>query len=297
MGAQLEQYFTSKLCYQHDEVLESFVVSIKQKHPQAVTGVVFYGSCMRTHEYKDGMLDFYVIVDRYTHAYKSYWYRLANVLMPPNVFYLQIDVAGKTYHAKYAVMSQTSLMRRVRQDFHCYFWARFTQPMAYIFSRDKEFMSWFVKVQCVAAEKFYHSVTPSLKNTLASRDFWIKGLQLTYAAELRAETQSRATLIYENDSEYYDAIYSYITPATNLSNTRLLFYQMQWKLRIVYGKLLSVIRLMKATTTFDGGVDYIAWKIERHTGEAIFISDKMRKYPWLYIWPVVFKLFKQGKIH
>ena len=53
---------------------------------------------------------------------------------------------------------------------------------------------------------------------------------------------------------------------------------------------------MKATTTFANGVDYIAWKIERHTGEQLVVSDKLRKYPLIFCWPLLFKFYKQGKI-
>ena len=32
---------------------------------------------------------------------------------------------------------------------------------------------------------------------------------------------------------------------------------------------LSVLRLLKALFTFEGGLDYIAWKLERHSGQRI----------------------------
>ena len=44
-----------------------------------------------------------------------------------------------------------------------------------------------------------------------------------------------------------------------------------WGLRRAQGKLLSIMRLIKALLTFEGGLDYIAWKLERHSGEEIII--------------------------
>ena len=128
-----------------------------------------------------------------------------------------------------------------------------------------------------------------------SQTFWREGLILTYKAELRTESNQRAMHLYEDNREFYDELFSL------LNNSEICFKKtnklnpIQWKIRILYGKLLSVLRLMKATTTFVGGVDYIAWKIERHTGEPVEVSAKMRKHPWLYSWPVIFKLYKQGK--
>ncbi len=40
-----------------------------------------------------------------------------------------------------------------------------------------------------------------------------------------------------------------------------------WPYRRFTGKLWSVARLLKAAFTFTGGADYIAWKIERHSGQ------------------------------
>ena len=41
---------------------------------------------------------------------------------------------------------------------------------------------------------------------------------------------------------------------------------MAWRFRRLVGKVLSILRLAKGVFTFDGGVDYILWKIERHSG-------------------------------
>src|SRR3546814_7520854 len=43
-----------------------------------------------------------------------------------------------------------------------------------------------------------------------------------------------------------------------------------WAMRRVQGELLSVLRLVKASATFSGGIEYLAWKISRseeHTSE------------------------------
>ena len=43
--------------------------------------------------------------------------------------------------------------------------------------------------------------------------------------------------------------------------------------------MLSVARLAKASATFAGGVDYIAWKINRHAGTDIQIKPWQRRWP------------------
>ena len=50
-------------------------------------------------------------------------------------------------------------------------------------------------------------------------------------------------------------------------------------LRRLAGKLLSALRLAKAAFTFQGGADYIVWKIERHSGKKIVLTDWQKRHP------------------
>ena len=68
----------------------------------------------------------------------------------------------------------------------------------------------------------------------------------------------------------------------------------QWQLRRVTGKALSVLRLVKALFTFEGGLDYIAWKLERHSGEEIVIPDKVRRAPLIHLWSFFWGLYRRG---
>ena len=38
---------------------------------------------------------------------------------------------------------------------------------------------------------------------------------------------------------------------------------------------------MKASFTFDGGLSYLVWKIERHSGVKVEITPFMRRHPRL----------------
>ena len=54
-----------------------------------------------------------------------------------------------------------------------------------------------------------------------------------------------------------------------------------WIVRKLQGKALSVARLLKASFTFDGGLPYLVWKIERHSGVEVEITPFMRRFPRL----------------
>ena len=298
MNESLYQHVYSSLQYQQDDVLDKFVEALKAEYKQSLLGVIFYGSCMRSREYQDAMLDFYVIVDEYQHAYSNRWYSIANKILPPNVFYLQVKLNEQVYRSKYAVVSQSGLSSAIK-SFHSYFWARFTQPLSYIYVANDDMKKWIAEVQCTAATTFVDSVKNNIEGDFSSEALWVNGLQLTYSAELRAETKQRASVIYNSQRDFYDGITaSLLTNQSNaFSSSKVKFLaSIKWKIREGLGKVLSVLRLMKATITFVNGVDYIAWKIERHTGEKVIVSDKLRKHPLIYCWPLLCKLYKQGKI-
>ena len=64
----------------------------------------------------------------------------------------------------------------------------------------------------------------------------------------------------------------------------------------VEGKALSVLRLAKASATFAGGVDYIAWKINRHAGTEIEIKPWQRRWPLLAAISLLPRLLRSGAV-
>ncbi len=48
-----------------------------------------------------------------------------------------------------------------------------------------------------------------------------------------------------------------------------------------FTKAVDLLRLAKASATFAGGLDYLAWKINRHAGTRIAIQ------PWQRRWPII----------
>ena len=70
--------------------------------------------------------------------------------------------------------------------------------------------------------------------------------------------------------------------------------RVQWWLRRVLGKILSVKRLFKAAFTFNEPLQYLLWKIERHSGHYIEPSPLQLKHPLLFSWPLLWKLYRLG---
>ena len=86
-------------------VVQLLSEAVRKRHGAAVQAVLFYGSCRRSGDDRGGMVDLYAIVDRYRAAYGSRGLSVLNWLLPPNVFYLEVEGEGRVVRCKYAVLS------------------------------------------------------------------------------------------------------------------------------------------------------------------------------------------------
>jgi hypothetical protein len=70
----------------------------------------------------------------------------------------------------------------------------------------------------------------------------------------------------------------------------------RWRAMQRKGKLLTIVRLAKASGTYAGGIDYLAWKINRHSGAGIEIKPWQRRWPLVAALTLLPKLFRRGAI-
>ena len=264
----------------------AMATAIAALHPGSARAVLFYGSCLREEQLDGLMLDFYLIVSDYRSAYDRRWLATANNLVPPNVFPFSYNGLS----AKYAVLSEADFHRlNGPETRNVSVWARFAQPSRLVWSADAE-----------AAERAVAAVARAAPTLLAAAerrddeaplDWWRRAFALTYSLELRAERTSRAASVVDADPDRYKRISGPAIAAIppNASGGR-------WARRRIEGKLLSVVRLAKAAFTFAGGIDYLAWKINRHAGTQISITPWQRRHPLLAALLLVPRLMRQGAV-
>ena len=294
--------------------LDLLVETLRDRHGDSITAVLFYGSCLRSGDLLDGIVDLYLIVDDYRSFYDSKLQAIANRLLAPNVFYLEIPAGARTLRTKYAVVSVADFQRGVSwRWFHSYIWARFAQPTAIAWCRDTASKKLMQAAQATAVRTFLNRVLPRLPAKGSVQTLWQRGFKMTYAAELRSETASRPAELVAASSDYFCAATRLTASALNYT---LLVYgkdedaryectvprlsrfasRFAWPARKIQGKLLSILRLLKALFTFDNGLDYIAWKLQRHSGTRIEIPEKVRRRPLIHVWGFLFQLYRRGLI-
>lgn len=268
--------------------------AILAAHGGAVKAILFYGSCRRADQ-PEGVLDFYVLVDDYRSYHPSLFRALMNRLLPPDVSFMRIGDLANAVAAKVTVISLDQFARRMRpQAIDTTLWARFTQPSSLIYAASET-----AKNQVLAAlEQAVRTACGwGLRHAPAAHEssmFWAQLFALTYAAELRVERGNRPQLIYENDPDYYDAIFNALE--LDLPNSLSGAIHGRWILRRYAGKILSILRLCKGAFTFEGGVDYLLWKVERHSGVALALSPWQRRHPILAAPWLLYHLYRRGAI-
>ncbi|MFM7275332.1 MAG: hypothetical protein ACKO4A_16030, partial [Gammaproteobacteria bacterium] len=113
------------------DALAALREALQARHGGAVRGLLFYGSCLRSGDLFEGLVDLHVIVADYRSAHRSTVAALGNRLLAPNVYYLQLPVGDRTVRCKYAVFSLDALRRGTsRRCFESYLWGRLAQPVA-----------------------------------------------------------------------------------------------------------------------------------------------------------------------
>ncbi len=269
MPATLAELVREELSRPVDPRVAAMAEAIARAHGEAARAVLFYGSCLRQEQLDGLMLDFYLIVSDYRAAYPSRWLAFANRHIPPNVFPFQHNGLA----AKYAVLSEVDFDRLCGLEARdVSVWARFAQPSRIVWARDETATAAAVASVARAAPTLLAYATP-----VAAGDPWHEGFTRTYGCELRAEPPGRAISIVDQEPDRYRAFAeAVVVPVIPRAEA-----ERAWRRFRRRGKWLSVARLAKATTTFSGGIDYIAWKINRHAGTRIEVK------PWQRRWPIL----------
>jgi hypothetical protein len=245
--------------------------------------VLFYGSNLRTGSL-DGVLDFYLLLPG--HQESAIW---------PRVSYHERGHEGLTLRAKVATMRLATFAKAASGELaDTTIWARFVQPSALIWAADEA-----TKAEVISAIASAAATAARLAAALGpvsgtAEDYWRALFRATYSAEFRVEKSGRENDILSVNADHFEGLLplaletagiapglegATLTPRQNpAERARILAW---WKRRRRLGKPLNLLRLVKASTTFEGAARYAAWKIERHTGMPVKLTPFRERYPLL----------------
>ncbi len=303
--SELKTLIAQELAQPVDGRVTAFAAAIAAQYGEASRAVLFYGSCLRSTELDGQMLDFYLIVSDYEAAYGKSWLVRANRRLPPNVFPAEHD--GLV--AKVAVLSESDFHKLNRIGASAVsVWARFAQPSRLVWRADEAAQAQAVEAIEGASITLFDMTFPMMNIDTKYNivDLWKRGFELTYGAELRAERKDRSGSVVDSDPERYarfgPAVLAAIAARDEVEDKKLKIVasrdavEKRWRQLRRNGKLLTLARLAKASATYAGGIDYLAWKINRHAGTDYVIKPWQRKWPILGALVMLPRLIAGGAI-
>lgn len=259
-----------------------------------VVAVLFYGSNLRTGAL-DGVLDYYVLAEGPRE--RGIW---------PRVSYHEWRHGGATLRAKVATMALATFAAAARGETRdTTIWARFVQPCALAWARDEAAageVAAAVASAAVTASRLAVALGPEQGT---AEDFWRALFRATYSAEFRVEKGGREGSILAADPEHYAALLPLALDAAGIACERhgerlrpRLAAAERARLRRLWsrlrrlGKPLNLLRLVRATRTFEGAARYAAWKVERHTGVPVPLTPWRERHPILAAPGVLWRVWR-----
>lgn len=284
----------------HDIRPEVIAFAERLAHQAGAEAVLFYGSNLRTGSL-DGVLDFYLLMPG--RQSERVW---------PRVAYHEWQSGDMTLRAKTAAMSLDMFKKACRgRTLDTTIWTRFVQPSALAWSRTartSDKVGAAIADAVLTATGLACALGPARGTPEA---YWRALFRATYKAELRVEKAGREDTILSANQDHFNGLLQLgwnaqgiafdqapkgeLIPEMTSGNRRR--WRNWWRQRRRLGKPLNLLRLAKATTTFEGAPHYAAWKIERHTGLRLEVTPFREKHPLLAAPGVLMALRRHKRWH
>jgi hypothetical protein len=287
--------------------------AIRERLGPAVAAVVFYGSCLRK-DTDEGVLDFYVVVDDYREALGSAALAGATSALPPSVFYVECPGENGTLRSKYALLSFEDFARGAAPGgYRTGIWARFCQPALAAWVRDEAARERLVEVCVQSILTATGTLAPLLDGPATPDAFWQQAFAETYEREMRPESEEKIRALYESDPERYDAVLRAALAEleargglgvrweggrfeVRMPDDERERLRRAWRGRRPLAKAVYVGQLLKTAFTFGDWLPYAAWKVERHTGRPVPYTERQRRHPLIFGWPILFRVLRDRQL-
>ncbi|MCH2488341.1 MAG: hypothetical protein MK010_11470 [Erythrobacter sp.] len=259
--------------------------------------VLFYGSNLRTGSL-EGVLDFYLLLPGPQR--ERIW---------PRVGYRERAIEGTMLRAKTATLSTGQFAQAAAgQSRDTTIWARFVQPSALIWAKDERVRADVVDAVASAARTAGRLAAALGPTEGPAEAYWRALFRETYAAEFRVEPPGREDSILAANAAHFDGLLplawrdgglafdrddDVLRPELSPERRRRILSW--WRRRKRLGKPLNILRLAKATATFDNAAAYGAWKLERHTGIALEVTPFRARHPLLAMPGAAWELWRERR--
>ncbi len=257
--------------------------------------------------------DLFVIVDDYDGFYRAVHGRLArrpaamlarlNRMLPPNVLH-GVSPQGE---AKLFVLSERDLETAVGPRPRDHFVrARLAQDVGVAAAVDDAAAGRAETLLRRTRERVVDWMRPFAPPSFDGAALARRMLEVSYASEIRPESPGRVREVFEAQRAFlepeYDAVarraaaegrllregddrFAYPRPAGALE-------RMAARAWLARSRARATLRWAKYVLTFENWLDYVAAKAERRTGLRLSLTERERRWPFLFLWPKFFRVMR-----
>jgi hypothetical protein len=250
-----------------------------------------------------------------------------NALLTPSQISLHLpDGGGGELHAKCSVIALRDLQRETGERRRDHFTiGRLFQPVEMLWVRDDGVREALLDTLASAAVNTLAWGRPSLPDRFDTDTYLRTLLRVSMGREVRPEpTGLRADTLHEAQRSEQLPVYRALLealaragalrevaggsgaadrskapgapdppgPAYELIRPVSLLERLRVGLYFRVSTARATLRWFKYMITFDDWLEYIRHKAERHTGQAIELSAREKAYPFLFLWPRVFRYLR-----
>ena len=288
----------------------AFVDHFRAAHGNLV-GVVFYGSRVGASGHAGTSLyDFFLFTDDTRAFFRKQRARdvaLAKVLAP-STYTAKVGDA----RCKYNVVTLADFQHEVSADAHDLFHAgRFSKRVQLVWTRDLTAERALVQAFVEAAQTVAPMAVSRLPSDFSFDEYLLGVLSLSYAAEVRVESDSKVERLLAADRDYYATLYAQLLLREERSGvvvhgdgadrwhqdvSSLPARRARTNALLARSRRRMFARWFKYMVTLDGWVNLMLEKVERTQGIRIEMSPLERKYAYIFGWKYFYHFLRRGLV-
>ena len=304
----------------NDPALDAAVRRLVAATGSALTGLVFFGSRRTGAARKDAWSahDAFVVVEDYRGFYEALsragltgkrpgLMELVSVWLPPTQYSLRFEDLG--IHVKAAVVRYDTYRRETsahRRDHFCI--GRLFQPTRLLHARDEAARQGILDGLIEAHRATWAWSRPWLPERFDADAYGRSALRTSMRWEVRPEPTGRADVLWEAQRPLQlpvlDLLLEELAERGELvpvpgesrqwEKTRPVGAGERLSLELYFRRSIvrATSRWLKHTVTFEGWLDYILRKANRHTGEPVELTERERRWPWIFLWGRLFRYLR-----
>jgi hypothetical protein len=304
---------------ERDPVAAFIAARLVQAGGRSVLAVLFFGSHKTgASPSSESAHDLFIVVSNYHEFYGSLRRAglsplnpvpasILNAFLPPNLMAVAFEREGRRSLAKCAVVTLRIFERETKGKRRDHFLAaRLFQSCEISFSRGPLVENLVIEALAGAALKTCEWAGPWLPATFGLEDYIRTLFRVSLEAEIKPEGPERGEALYLAQRAALDPVYEQVlSDGADRGKVRLLGrdrYRLERRttsgerrkasLFFRRSKIRATARWLKYIWTFDGWLDYAVRKLERRSGEKVFLSARERRWPLVFLWPRIIRMVR-----